>query len=799
MSKSIEIEELPKIEYKQIRKEDFKEYFVEDVVEVKTDEKGYIKDFLVKNIDLTKSDTTIINCSIGQGKTSSILEITKKIVSDDTLIPIIIAPYKSLIDEYYSKLENIKGIKIFDYRETEGKRKEDLIKDFKISDVYLFTFNLLLKNPGEHYLKVNDTKSELINLIINYCEVYNKKVVLFFDEIHDAIHNFKEELIFNLLKWKPITFKNIVSSATYNEASKVVIKYLSELTDYKISIFESVRVQNEENLSSLNLVVYDRKDFDIENYELKKIIKQEIGKATKINILTYSKKLAHNISISSITKEIEEVYGKVNLCTTITNNTFKPQKFNLGTNFKTGININDKDSAFFVFLPPKSALNNTPPTYGIFEDGVNSIIQALARVRNKSRIYLILPNKNANIQDISNRGLYKYTFNYDFNSQDTLLREFYDNRHLEVLNEIELVTSGGTKLKPHFLDYEHYKLKYGERFFKVYFDKFGRNLSNYVFWAAENNQFVNCKLSSITRFRLIIDLNNINKSLWEYYIEAFLEDEFFFLSPLEQYESFRNSIFSNDVYFVDDIKKAKPKLTKIEKNRNVKFEKEILKFITKINNRAPYLEDYHGFSYINYVDDLLQYNDLEPHKKEALKNFKITHDENFELDLYNYIRYSIISATNHNPELTPLITENEKLLLTLYKKLYDFKTKFVKDYAIEKNNGKQFLKSDKDFKFNNGDYEEFKNILQELKKNDNILKTLNFMQTGFEELKVYSSLRKVFFDTSQTTLEGSKVYLIKKDLIESQDFHINLFYKEDYLKIIKNSIWKEEELDEISD
>lgn len=317
MSKSIEIEELPKIEYKQIRKEDFKEYFVEDVVEVKTDEKGYIKDFLVKNIDLTKSDTTIINCSIGQGKTSSILEITKKIVSDDTLIPIIIAPYKSLIDEYYSKLENIKGIKIFDYRETEGKRKEDLIKDFKISDVYLFTFNLLLKNPGEHYLKVNDTKSELINLIINYCEVYNKKVVLIFDEIHDAIHNFKEELIFNLLKWKSITFKNIVSSATYNEASKVVIKYLSELTNYKISIFESVRVQNEENLSSLNLVVYDRKDFDIENYELKRIIKQEIGKATKINILTYSKKLAHNISSSSITKEIEEVYGKVNLCTTV--------------------------------------------------------------------------------------------------------------------------------------------------------------------------------------------------------------------------------------------------------------------------------------------------------------------------------------------------------------------------------------------------------------------------------------------------------------------------------------------------
>ena len=74
------------------------------------------------------------------------------------------------------------------------------------------------------------------------------------------------------------------------------------------------------------------------------------------------------------------------------------------------------------------------------------------------------------------------------------------------------------------------------------------------------------------------------------------------------------------------------KFPKIEKNRNVKFEKEILKFIAKINNRAPYLEDYHGFSYINYVDDLLQYNDLEPHKKEALKNFKITHDENFELD-----------------------------------------------------------------------------------------------------------------------------------------------------------------------
>ena len=82
--------------------------------------------------------------------------------------------------------------------------------------------------------------------MISNCKAQNKKVVFIYDEIHDTIHNFRQELIFNLWKWKNVIHKNFVISATFNEASKIVIEYLAELTDRKIQIIESERVRNPE-------------------------------------------------------------------------------------------------------------------------------------------------------------------------------------------------------------------------------------------------------------------------------------------------------------------------------------------------------------------------------------------------------------------------------------------------------------------------------------------------------------------------------------------------------------------------
>ena len=63
------------IEYKQIRPTDFSEYGTsnDDFVQIQENDSGYISDFLTTNIDLYSKDTTVINASVGQGKTTALL------------------------------------------------------------------------------------------------------------------------------------------------------------------------------------------------------------------------------------------------------------------------------------------------------------------------------------------------------------------------------------------------------------------------------------------------------------------------------------------------------------------------------------------------------------------------------------------------------------------------------------------------------------------------------------------------------------------------------------------------------
>ena len=130
------------------------------------------------------------------------------------------------------------------------------------------TFNFIMANAGEYYLKQNYNKTNYINKLLAFYKENNKKVILIFDEIHDAVDNFKQELVFNLFRWRKLTHKILVSSATYNEASKVVIKYFAEMTDQKLKILEAPRFQYEDRLSELSILYYDKPYYDLENKEL---------------------------------------------------------------------------------------------------------------------------------------------------------------------------------------------------------------------------------------------------------------------------------------------------------------------------------------------------------------------------------------------------------------------------------------------------------------------------------------------------------------------------------------------------
>lgn len=782
--KLLTVENTP-IQYKEIRPTDFEGYNIsdEDLIIINEDEKGYISDFLGTSIDLNIKDTTVINASVGQGKTTALVDMVKRYHQNSNYMVFLVSPFKSLLDQYYSSLLT-KGIPykdVFDYRALDDENFDDENSDPINRKIQLITFNFLLGNAGDTYMKQSSKKVKYIDEILEKCKEENRKVILIFDEVHDAIHNFKEELVFNLFRWRKYVHKIFVSSATYNEASKVVIKYLAELTDRKIKIFESPRKQDEDNLSELNVMIYDHSTYDVDNINLINLFRSEIGKASKINILTYTKALTDRLSKSIIGKEIRKSYGNINICTSDTGNIFDDSKCNMGTNFKTGISINKKDTAYFIFLPQKRSYEKLPGELGVFTEGINTLIQALARPREKARIYVITPNVTS-VLVMSNDPIPKSNAIININKQDRLLRLFYDQTKEKLKEEIGYFEDGHTLINARFPDYDQFKLSQGEKYFRVYFDAFGKNLSNYFNWAARNNQFVNCKLKYVYRLDLEIEEAKMLKGIQDYFKLAFQDSEMFrYLSPAEQYQQLRNSIFSNYV----TIKSKDNSIKELKPYGKIEFEKNIIKFIQQYNSPLPYLKDYEDIENKDLVETL---GKLEPHKKTSLLNHIYYRQEGYLISTEEYIRSSMYFAKNTSLK-TEIISKNEESLIYLYSKLYDFKDTLI-SYFKSNANGQVILPQDKDFKFDSTDFSYLESLIDRLKQRDPTLKNVfNFMQTGISEKKVYSLLKKLYFETDRTSINsgsGKQTY-IKRDITDDEHGKTNLIYKHiDFVSLVKS-------------
>ena len=243
------------IEYKQINPEDFSSagFDVEEKVIIEPNDDGYIFDALRRVIGISDKKTVVVNAPVGYGKSYAIIKLIKAIYDIKPESKIIVAtPFVSLVEQYVtdiSEVGNIPKNDIYSYSNL-GRNKKESYKDKR---VHVLTANTLLGNPGEDGFKNSDAKRLYIDNIIEESFKDNSEVFFIYDEIHDAIQNFKEEFMLYLWKWKNVIHQNIILSATYNEASKVVIKYLAELTDMKIQIIESVRKIFPEKQSQLFL------------------------------------------------------------------------------------------------------------------------------------------------------------------------------------------------------------------------------------------------------------------------------------------------------------------------------------------------------------------------------------------------------------------------------------------------------------------------------------------------------------------------------------------------------------------
>lgn len=576
------------IEFKQINPEDFSStvFNVEEKVIIEPNDNGYIFDALRRVISISDKKTVVVNAPVGYGKSYAIIKLIKAIYDIKPKSKIIVAtPFVSLVDQYVTDINqvgNVPNNDIYSYSNL-GRNKKESYKDKR---VHVLTVNTLLGNPGEDGFKNSDAKRLYIDNIIEESFKDNSEVFFIYDEIHDAIQNFKEEFMLYLWKWKNVIHQNIILSATYNEASKVVIKYLAELTDMKIQIIESVRKIFPEKQSQLFLHYSSDYSFKSTTNELVNLVDNLLLRNRNIDILCYSKSLAKSIisDKDGVGKKLKDRFGKLNDCTSelLSNqrpenlppeNRYKHDSCNIGTNFKTGISIKKDNHSFIIILPPRGSRLLFKNLYGIFSNGINDIIQSFARQRTNGEIHVILPRPDEfNFESLKKttmsqeqRDIFEEHYSaikstnpeeenpvhyISLDKQNIILQNFYNEKLYGFLAEDDLklhLTKRNILLLPRleFPPFEIWKLNRGEKYLANEIKFFGEDLSAYVTYCAFTNQFINCTLTEVNhKGSLLFNEGMIQKQLLSYFDTHF------------GVEYFRmKHIYSNFSMFYEDLKR----------------------------------------------------------------------------------------------------------------------------------------------------------------------------------------------------------------------------------------------------
>lgn len=812
------------IEFKEINPEDFMftldhsgsrvprtDFIIENrgnKILISPDSNGYINDILQTHIELTHKNTVVINAPVGQGKSYAIIQTVKRYYdSADKYLIFVASPFVSLVKQYCNDIEEL-GIpsdQIYSY-DNIGRSSIDYTK----RAVQVITANTLLGNPGEDGFKNSDTKREYINTLIKHCEKEGIKVVFIYDEIHDSYHNFQQEYIFNLWKWRNVIHKNFILSATYNEASKIVIEYLAELTDYKIQIIESERVRFTDKQSTLHLHYSSAYNFTSNTREINSVIKELLLRKKKIDILCYSKNLAKSLinPKDEIGKLLLDNYKEIKDCTseltvnqreenTEPNNQYDndDEKCNVGTNFKTGVSIKKDNHAFVIILPPRSTRLPFRNKYGIFSGGINSIIQALARQRRKGEIHIILSKPDhfeyttldTSGMTVDQKKVFKQYYDLvsyykipesmveyiKLNKQDEILKEFYENKLKgNVQDEITAIDSmhrSPTLPRLIFPSYQEFKLENGEDFLANSIPIFGGDINAYTTYAALANQFINCRLTEI-RFRPVIlfEEGKIQSMLRTVFKNFFGEDYLYSLAPFSNfplfYQDFKTELYEN--YHLKFKKEGGKEYQNIDIGSPLakKFETQLLLFIHKLKHfklTSINDEDYTRSDY--FVDSIAHAKGIDISTLD-----KGTHKNRVEFyQLLNYFREKMISSLGeHNWGGDSY---------------YFIPTNYYEEFFTDKDKRRatRLISLLKDDKLLDRGVFEFKRRFEESKTTQGKLKTL------------YSILREDFLDVENRANDPridhngkrKRVKPIKSIKIIPAKAKINLIEEQDYINL----------------
>jgi len=483
----------------------------------------------LNSIDHNTNETIVFNIPVNRGKTSRCYDLIRKYHADGYYV-IVCSPFQKLVEKDYAELSRyFEAHEIFSYTfiEKNTSQYRSSLTWGVDARIQIMTINCLLQNPGEDQYEQAFVKRDFLNYLFDIIRSKKEKIVLFFDEIHEAVHNFKNEFIPSLIKWQSLTHKCYISSATHTAASIPIIRYISLLTLCHIKIFFTSRVKSSVQ-ADLHLHISTEKYSGKTLSPLNKIIQlitRYKNEGRKINILS-----GHKTIVEALINERNKrpLVAKVrhlepNICTSDTKNEFNQRTHNIGTNFKTGVNIESNRSALIIILP---VILNEKAHYGIFQDGVPSIIQSLGRLRNGGCIHIFMYAPDTIIDLESHKG---YLDERLYNGKSTVpyikqtagyanFRERYDRKVKGIAYELELLQGIGLEevspeLKYHYPTFQEELINKSQDILLRGQESFGRGLSSYVLWAAINNQFCNTELKKIeliTKAYQTIDLTSEN-------------------------------------------------------------------------------------------------------------------------------------------------------------------------------------------------------------------------------------------------------------------------------------------------
>ena len=460
-------------------------------------------------IDHACEETVILNIQVGKGKTTACYTLIEKYARDGYKV-IVLSPFKKLVEKDFISIARI-GLPTFHYEQLAGDGHL-LYEEYLECAVQVMTINCLLGNPGTDRYAQAAVKRDYLFHLRQHCRNTRQKVVMFFDEVHESINNFHAQYIPNLMEWEPLVHKCFVASATFTSASVPVIKYISLITAQRLSIIETPRVLTQ-NPAKLHLHIVNeeyRAKHLLPLSQLVEVIESNRGK--HIHILTGYKRLTTTLttSVQSGDKGSDIINSVRALSPVIItgdqDNPFNEANNNIGTAFKTGIDIKDPNSVFIIIIPPIRENSE----YGIFSDGLPSVIQSFARIRSVGDIHVFMHKPSTIIytaQENVQRLLFfaPTTREIEYKPQNSfysLLTESYQRdkaRKQAMIDKLaQMQNVGHIRLDYGYPSFADVLIEESENLLVKNEYSFGKELSPYILWAALNSQFTNAKLHQIT-------------------------------------------------------------------------------------------------------------------------------------------------------------------------------------------------------------------------------------------------------------------------------------------------------------